>query len=364
MAHRIYTNKLKSFLEERHTQVYTTKEDYSNTLFPSFPKTSLVELSNGCNHACIFCTNPRMERKVGQLDIQIYEKFLKEGVALGMEEVGLYTTGEPFLMKKINNYIRLAKEYGIKYVFITTNGGLTTPEKLISAIDSGLDSIKFSVNAGRRESYKLVHGKDDFNKVIENIKFISQHIKDNNIDLKLMVSCVVTKDTEDEEEILKDLILPYIDEIVFYGVDSQFGQSLEQIQYLESSLTDKPPPLGEANPCSMVWNRVHLSREGYLTLCCADYENALTYADLNSDSLKDAWHNKVITEMRKKQKTQCLDGTLCKNCLYGTTEPYYPLTDIGHDDASRPLTSVQKQGVKSVSERISALAVLKRKDNS
>jgi molybdenum cofactor biosynthesis enzyme MoaA len=360
MGFRIYTNKQKSFMEERHTQVYTTKEDYSKNVFPSFPKTSLVELSNGCNHACIFCTNSRMERKIGRLSLELYEEFLKQATDLGLEEVGLYTTGEPFLMKNINDYIKLAKKYGIKYVFITTNGALTSPEKLVSAIEAGLDSIKFSVNAGSKESYRLVHGKDDFDKVINNIKFLSNYREKNNIDLKLMVSCVVTKEVEDEQDLLKDLILPYIDEIVFYGVNSQFGQSLDQIKLLKSNLSDDPPPIGTADPCSMIWNRVHVTREGYLTLCCADYENALTYADLNSTTLKEAWHNSTITNMRKRHKTQCLDGTLCKNCLYGTEEAHYPLSDIGHKEVSKPLKSEKKRGIISVAKRIKELANLKK----
>mgnify|MGYP003118999645 CR=1 FL=1 len=361
MGYKIYTNKSSPFLEERHAQIYTNKEDYSKNLFPSFPKTSLIELSNGCNHACIFCTNSRMERKVGRLSLETYEKFLKEASYLGLEEVGLYTTGEPFLMRNLDDYIKLAKKYEIKYVFITTNGALATPSRLVDAIESGLDSIKFSVNAGTRESYEMVHGKDDFDKVIENIKFLSNYRKEKDIDLKLMVSCVVTKEIEDEQDLLKDLILPYIDEIVFYGVNSQFGQSLDQIKLLKSKLSDDPPPPGEAPPCAMVWNRVHLTREGYLTLCCADYENALVYADLNKTTLKESWHNATITNMRQSHKKQCLDGTLCKNCLYGTEEPHFPISSIGHEDVSKPLRSEKKRGLLSVAKRIKDLADLKRR---
>ena len=27
------------------------------------PKNALIELTNVCNHACVFCTNPMMKRK-------------------------------------------------------------------------------------------------------------------------------------------------------------------------------------------------------------------------------------------------------------------------------------------------------------
>ena len=86
----------------------------------------------------------------------------------------------------------------------------------------------------------------------------------------------------------------------------------------------------------------------------------MTYADLNTTSLKQAWHNSTITKMRKRHKTQCLDGTLCKNCLYGTEEPHYPLTNIGHKEPSKPLKSEKKRGIISVAKRILDLAKLKK----
>ena len=32
------------------------------------PKNALIELTNGCNHSCIFCYNPEMKRKIDHLD--------------------------------------------------------------------------------------------------------------------------------------------------------------------------------------------------------------------------------------------------------------------------------------------------------
>ena len=50
----------------------------------------------------------------------------------------------------------------------------------------------------------------DLQNSFNNIKYLSKHIKENNINLKLMVSCIITKDIEDEEEILKNLLLPLL----------------------------------------------------------------------------------------------------------------------------------------------------------
>ncbi len=43
------------------------------TSVATFPKIALVELTNACNHECIFCTNPIMKRKTETFDIEKYE---------------------------------------------------------------------------------------------------------------------------------------------------------------------------------------------------------------------------------------------------------------------------------------------------
>lgn len=356
MSDEIITNNSSSFLKNREKVVYGEYD--STTLTPEFPRNCLVELSNSCNHKCIFCTNPRMERVKGTLDVKLYEKFITDAYNLGLREVGLYTTGEPFVVKNIDDYIKIAKDAGIEYIYITTNGALSTPDRLKSAISSGLNSIKFSVNAGSRETYKLVHGADDFDKVIEHIKFVSKYREENNIDIKLMVSCVVTDFLEklDEKEKLKQIIFPYVDEIAFSGVSGQMGQSLNQLSMIASSMTEKMPEMGKAKPCSMLWNRIHITHEGYLSLCCVDYENSLVYSDLNSESVEDAWCNSVIKNMRKKHQKQELDGTLCKNCLYGTRDKIFPITSIGRSNKNTSISSLKEGGVESVNKRIRDLS--------
>jgi len=328
----------------------------AGTLTPPFPREALVELSNWCNHACVFCANARMERKKGFLNLRLYERFVREAVALGLKEIGLYTTGEPFFTKNLDQYVATAKKAGVRYVFLTTNGALATPDRAVPVIEAGLSSIKFSVNAGSRETYSLVHGHDDFDKVIDNITFISRYRDVRAPHLRLMASCAVTRMVEGEKDRIKDILLSLVDDVVFFGVDGQSGQSLEQLPLLKSAMSPAIPQVGEAQPCAMLWNRVHLTWEGYLTLCCIDYENALTYADFKAaGSLAEAWNNTIIVRMRRRHQTQELRGTLCQNCLYGTQETVKHLTTIGHEDASASVISGNANGVAWVSARINTL---------
>ena len=203
MSVEVFTKKGESFLQKRDEALLTFN---SSELKAPFPKNALIELSNWCNHSCVFCTNPRMARKKGSLDFNLYKRIIKEAVPLGLEAVGLYTTGEPFFTKNLDEFIRFAKDSGIKYIYLTTTGALATPDRLQQCIDAGVSSIKFSVNAGSQETYKLIHGKDDFEKVLQNIRWLAHYREKHAVDLKVFASAVLTRFTEDERLKINDLL--------------------------------------------------------------------------------------------------------------------------------------------------------------
>ena len=79
------------------------------------------------------------------------------------------------------------------------------------AINNGLDSIKFSIHGGTNETYLKIHGKNDFERVIKNLKWVDEFRKKNNIKLKIYVTMVETYQNKKETNMLKELVLPYID---------------------------------------------------------------------------------------------------------------------------------------------------------
>lgn len=38
--------------------------------------------------------------------------------------------------------------------------------------------------------------------------------------------------------------------------------------------------------CPLTFNKLHITCEGYITACCADFQNYLAVADLNNTKLK------------------------------------------------------------------------------
>lgn len=293
------------------------------------PKNALVELTNACNHACIFCYNPEMKRRINNIDIKVYEKFIIKCAKEGVEELGLYSTGEPFMTKNLDEFIKIAKINGIKRVYITTNGALATLDKVKKCIESGLDSIKFSINAGSNESYKAVHGHDDFNKVIKNLLDIFNYKTINKIKLELLCSFVITKLSEKTINEFKNSYQIFFDEeIRFYEVANQGGRTTEKKQILSSNPENiknekKFDIKKEYKPCEMLWNRLHLTSEGNLTACCVDYENDLVYEKFSEkQNILDQFNSIKLVKLREKHLNNKLENTICYNCIYNQNQNF------------------------------------------
>jgi hypothetical protein len=67
--------------------------------------------------------------------------------------------------------------------------------------------------------------------------------------------------------------------------------------------------------------------EGYVTACCADFQNFFVYADLNKESIKEAWHNETITRLREEHINRRIKGTPCETCVGGKQIKWKPLLE-------------------------------------
>ncbi|MCP4351310.1 MAG: radical SAM protein [Desulfobacterales bacterium] len=298
---------------------YNEAKEYANqvlTITPPFPANVLVELTNACNHACIFCSNSKMTRPRKLIDKNLLVTILEQARSMGAQEVGFYATGEPLIHKDLELFIAKAKQLGFTYVYISTNGAAGGTGRIKSVIDAGLDSIKFSINAGTPETYLKVHGKDDWDRVITNLKFADQYREEKNLNLKLAISYVSFPYNQHEKEDMTRQLGHLVDDIHFSDPGNMGGYMLDD----KGSMV----PTSEA-PCWMLFNRVHITCEGYLTLCCIDYQNYVAVADLQKQPLAEAWLSPVLQEMRSRHLKNELKGTLCYNCVNNRYTDIKPL---------------------------------------
>lgn len=290
---------------------------------PPFPRDIMVELSNVCNHKCIFCANPKMTRKVGRIDKDLLVGIMKDAYKLGSRDIGFYTTGDPLVHKDLSTFVGQAKEIGYDYTYISTNGALATEDRIRALVEAGIDSIKFSINAGDRETYRKIHGRDDWDVVIRNLKFVSGLRETLDRKLNLGITYVVVDQNQHLTESFYNEIIQYVDEIYFSYCTVHGGNMVENKDLLGSDIEMAQI---EA-PCHMLFRRAHITCEGYMTMCCIDYQNYLAVCDLREKSLEEAWNDPLFQDMRRRHVENKLEGTLCYNCIRSVTTEIKPLRE-------------------------------------
>ena len=259
-----------------------------------------------------------MTRKRDFIKPKIVHKVLKECYELGTREVGFYATGEPLINNKLEKYILLAKNIGYEYVYLTTNGILANRERVNRLFQNGLDSLKYSINTINKETYKNIHGTDNFDVVLNNLKDAYNIKKEKYTNKKISVSYIVTKYSLEKEENIKTFFAGISDEVIVDFARNQ-GGLINEIDYLVDNAKNIKAP------CYYVFNSINITCEGYITACCMDFQNYLAYADINKMTIKEAWNSKFITELRRKHLCNNVKNTICDNCINGIFKNVIPL---------------------------------------
>jgi len=311
---KLNTNHLSIIEKARNL----SEVDYNYPLEAMIPNNIMFEVTNMCNLKCKMCYNKYMKRKRGFMQFDLYKKIIDQVHELKIENLALYTTGESFLHPQIFNFIEYAKKKDIKYVYITTNGQTLNDEKIEKIFKTGLDSIKFSIDAGNKDQYEFLKPGADWEKLIRIIKRI-RNIRDKyKYKLKIFASFIVMKDNFKDLINYNRIFNDLIDETVFTLIinqGSQVNTNNSYPEYFKSIINDSILPKKQWTPCSFLWNRFVVTYEGYLTICCMDFENQLIYGDLNKESLKDCWNNEKMKKFRKIHKFKEFKKLkMCSDC--------------------------------------------------
>lgn len=127
-------------------------------------------LSKFCNSACVYCYGlfQKMEKGV-YIQRDALFNFLKDAGEIGVKSVSMIGDGEPTCNPNFYDALYVGKKAGLSLA-TSTNGVLLNTLERRKAILDNCEWMKFTIGAGTREGYKLIHQRDHFNKVVENIE--------------------------------------------------------------------------------------------------------------------------------------------------------------------------------------------------
>jgi len=126
---------------------------------------------------------------------------------------------------------------------------------------SGLNSLKYSINAITVPDYEFIHGTKFFNVVMDNLISVNTWKKENDIKMKLFVSYVATRYTIEDKRKIEDYFKDKCDEIIIVPARNQGGwipkiESQLSCDTEKTSITNKFKP-----PCNYPFNSIIVTCE-------------------------------------------------------------------------------------------------------
>ncbi|MHB8858984.1 MAG: radical SAM protein [Thermoleophilia bacterium] len=138
------------------------------------PRTMEFFLSNVCNHACAGCHSRYMHKNEDRfLDFDTMKDVVNDFAELGVEGVEISGGGEPLMYPQIIQAIAFMRGKGLK-VGMFSNGTLLTDE-LSEFLVQNLLFLRIAFDAGTAGTYKKIHGRDDFETLINNLETVVRY---------------------------------------------------------------------------------------------------------------------------------------------------------------------------------------------
>jgi len=295
------------------------------------PFTIYLELTNICNFKCSFC--PMHFKDYSEIaggsftlgDAEI-EKIFTDIKQLGrLKTLNLYMMGEPFVNRKLTDYIALAKRMDIaERIIVTTNGTLLPPPTAEKIVDSGLDYIRFSIYGTTQEELAATTGtKISLEWIFGNIKTLKS-IRDARGSQKPHIY-VKTIDTGDaaRNARFQSLFTGIGDETVIEPA-MNWNDDVEEVNLsgLSTAVLDTPHFSHKKEVCPFPFYTLVINADMQVTVCCTDWRKETVIGNLRTESLSDIWHGPPLRAFRLahlERRRGELAG--CTNCTYLYTAP-------------------------------------------
>jgi radical SAM protein with 4Fe4S-binding SPASM domain len=233
-----------------------------------------IETVNRCNSTCSFCP---VNRLVDPRDGTRMTEDIFQGIIDELRDwnytgtLNLFSNNEPFLDKRIFEFIAIAREkLPDAHIQIITNGTLLTPEKAVAALENLTNMV---IN-----NYAPTHELHD------NLKEVVEYLETNRPDLAAKVT-VGYRSTEEVKT-------------------NRAGNAPNR---------NKLPTIFRSR-CAYPFVQMVVRPDGKVSMCCNDALGQETLGDVAQDGLRKAWNDPVRKELQELMIAGRHKIDLCATC--------------------------------------------------
>jgi MoaA/NifB/PqqE/SkfB family radical SAM enzyme len=291
---------------------------YLGTILPA-PRSVKWELNTACNYSCKFCVRTVRDNENKVVSRAFYSRVLRELVAAGVEELGLFYINEPFSVKWLPEAIKEAKAAGISYVFITTNGSIANPSIVEACMKAGLDSLKFSINFYDKQQFHDVTGVKArlYEDAINNLKTARTIRAMGGYKTRIYASSIAFDGDQGEKmQAIVDDIRPHVDEFYWLPLYGMGGAAKEAGWKPQPGNPGRLAAMRDPLPCWSVFTEGHITADGKLSACCFGHgvDDDMVMADLNEVPFLTGWNSEKYQALRAAHLKRDVTGTPCETC--------------------------------------------------
>lgn len=277
---------------------------------------------NRCNLKCSFCFffAPHY-KKTHTTDFFKEYKILDEKIVYEIMDyaakyhsmIDLVGPCEMLLDKRIPDFIRYGKEKGVGYISMTTNGLLLDKEMTQRILQSRLDSLSISIDAGTKETYKEVRG-GDFDKLVKNVEYFLTEVENQNIKMYISLSIILQKEAYNEIELFKEKWSKYkvVNEFYVRNLIEKENEGMEVIHKDNHQCHKRIV-------CQKPWDEIHVNPDGGVMPCCTmstsvGWDNT-NLGNLYENTMEEIWNGERARELRKDLiRGEFEQWKICKKC--------------------------------------------------
>ena len=299
----------------------TIKPQQQRTAVLPPPTSGKLETYSGCNLGCSYCSRTITKQAAQHMDDALFTKIVTELYEAGVRSFGAFFIGEPFMDARLPDRIREAKQIGMEYVFVTTNGTMATPERLRAAMDAGLNSIKFSMNYADAAQFASVANVTPrlFDKTLANLAAARKIRDEGGYNCGIYASSILYDgDQQERMQSLVDAITPLVDEHYFLPAFSMRGAGENAGLEVQAGNPGRAGAMRPPLPCWSLWS-YHVRHDGKLIACCFGDggDERMVMGDLSEQSFIEAWNSERFVALRQAHLDGDVRGTACESCVVG-----------------------------------------------
>jgi len=297
------------------------REQYIQTEFPYSVSLSLGEFN--CNQRCRMCPMfsgpPRVERVMDEKTFRA----VCENVGARKVSFEISAYGETFQHPHADRFLREARKAAPNAsIIVATNGSMLDERRCENIVDSGIDTLQFSLDAGSAKSHEWLTGAKHYDALCRNLERLAE-IKEKRKASHLTIQTHIIGIKELAHEF--DAFVDYWSDIVDYAYVRTYGNWAGLVDENDITPAEVQKIPDERYPCAWLWYASKIGPSGEVSKCFVHAVGDETpLGNVLDQPLEEIWQNEPIKRLRQKHCENNVSGLqYCADCIVWSLFPHF-----------------------------------------